>query len=77
MFRKIMGQVSTITIANTTGDSNNDAIIDSIISPLNNPVLIIRVTWPNDKPDKPGSTVRIYSRQENTARQELRLCIGN
>ena len=48
-------------------------IIDSVISPAKNPALVIRVTWPDNKrpPGGPGSSVRIYSRQENKGHQQM------
>ncbi|MBI5101328.1 MAG: hypothetical protein HZB33_05785 [Nitrospirae bacterium] len=54
--------------------TDNDDIIDSIISPSKNPVLIIRVTWPDNKrPGGPSSSVRIYSRQENHSSQQIQI----
>lgn len=54
--------------------TDNDDIIDSIISPARNPILIIRITWPNhQRPGGPGSSVRIYSRQENRNQAAVKL----
>lgn len=54
--------------------TDDDDIIDSIISPSRNPVLIIRLTWPDDaRPGGPSSSVRIYSRQENHTRQQIQI----
>lgn len=53
---------------------DNDCIIDSVISPSRNPTLVIRVTWPDDqRPGGSGSEVRIYSRQENQVKQQIRI----
>jgi hypothetical protein len=54
--------------------TDNDDIISSIISPSRNPVLIIRVTWPDGRrPGGPSSSVRIYSRQENYTKQQIQI----
>jgi hypothetical protein len=49
--------------------SDDDEVIDSIIAPAKNPTLHIRITWPDDQ--HPGSSVQVYSRQENKAKQTV------
>jgi hypothetical protein len=53
--------------------TDDDAIIDSVISPSRNPTLVIRITWPDDR--RPGglsSCIRIHSRQEKNVSQQIR-----
>lgn len=75
---KFTGLVTSDQIIANLGSGNvgtdNDDIIDSIISPSKHRVLTIRVTWPDDRrPGGPSSSIRIYSRQENDAQQQIQI----
>ncbi len=59
--------ITSLTLG-AIGTDDND-ILDSVITPARNPTLIIRVTWPDDQ--RPSSTVMVYSRQENQAKQKI------
>jgi hypothetical protein len=51
--------------------TNDDEIIDKYISPANNPVLVIRITWPDKK--EPDSEVFIYRKSDTQVNQEIKL----
>lgn len=52
--------------------TDNDHIIDSIISPSSNRTLVIKITWPGwPRPGRPGSCIRIYSSQETYEHQSV------
>jgi hypothetical protein len=49
--------------------TDNDDIINSAITPTKNSSIVIRINWPDDQ--HPGSSVRIYSKQENQVKQKV------
>lgn len=54
--------------------TDNNEIIDSIISPSQNPALVINITWPDGRrPGGPGSCIRIHSSQENHVYQRIQI----
>lgn len=58
-------------LGNATIGTNNDTVIDKLISPQKNPSLKIRIFWPEGK--HPSSEVRVYSRQEVEQKVEVLL----
>jgi len=61
-------------LGNALIGTDNDEIIDSIISPSGNTTLVINITWPDGRrPGGPESRIRIHSSQENRMRQQIQI----
>lgn len=55
--------------------TDNEKVLDEIVSPAGNPALVIRIGWPRG--GHPGSEVRVYSRHHQKQRAENYVLIRN
>ena len=56
-------------LGNAKIGTDENAILDDVISPAKNPSLVIRIHWPEGT--HPGSEVRIYTRQETQQKVQI------